>query len=46
VFSLVQRACIVDGMVRGLLTESLPPEAHPALFEVVQPIPVRESASG
>jgi GT2 family glycosyltransferase len=39
-FSLMQRACIVEGTVRGFVTEPVVPEAHPARFEVVQPIPV------
>jgi glycosyltransferase involved in cell wall biosynthesis len=38
-FSLVQRLCLVDGTVRGFLADPLPPEAHPARFEVVQPLP-------
>ncbi len=45
VFSLVQRACIVEGTVRGFLSEPAPPESHPARFEVVQRIPVGVSTT-
>ena len=43
-FSLVQRACIVEGTIRGFLTEPAPPGAHPARFEVVQRIPIERRA--
>jgi Glycosyl transferase family group 2 len=46
VFSLVQRGCIVEGTVRGLLARPVAPEAHPARFEVVQAIPAREAIAG
>ena len=45
-FSVVHRACIVEGMVRGFVTEPAVPEAHPARFEVVQRIPVGVSSQG
>ena len=45
-FSLVQRACIVEGTIRGFLTEPAPPGAHPARFEVVQRIPIGAPSQG